>query len=151
MEKLDKKRIAILPWPGMENCFLCLSGALKRKTQYGEKWYTNIHEEHTQRFICSNTVEARISFAYREKNVAAEWDGEYGPIQIWYKCDKDYKEGYDEAREHWLFDYAYGTGHWSQIAVEENHLAQSFNEGDYAHIFSVIRRFVRDRENDNVE
>lgn len=141
-----KKRVAILPWPNMENCFLCVSGAIKQKQRYGDKWYTAVHKEHVQDYETEDKADARITFAYRTENVAAEWDGEYGPIQVWYKCDKDYKQGYDEARPHWLFDYAYGAGHWSQMAVGENHLTQRFNEGDYEGIFRVLKRFAQERE-----
>lgn len=144
--QFNKKRIAILPWPNKPNCFLCLSGAMRSKTNYGDKWYAKVHDEQIQKFTNSDVCEARITFAYRSEKIACEWDGEHGAIQLWFKCDENYKEGYDEARPHWLFDYAYGSGYWSQMAVDENHLVESFNQGDYDHIFSVLKRFVVSRE-----
>ncbi len=140
------KRVAVLPWVNKPNCFLCVSGAFERKTNYGEKWYLNAHDEREQKYYASVHTKARITFAYRSENVAAEWDGEYGPIQLWYKCEADYKEDYDEARPHWLFPFAHGNGCWSQMAVEENHLPEAFNTGDYDSIFSVLERFVISRE-----
>lgn len=145
-KEFNKKRIAILPWLDKPNCFLCLSGAMERKTNYGDKWYAKVHDERVQKYNESGSCRARITFAYKSKSVAAEWDGEYGAIQIWFKCEENYKDGHDEARPHWLFDYAYGSGHWSQMAVNENHLVESFNNGDYDHIFEVLKRFVVSRE-----
>lgn len=134
----------------MENCFLCISGAIKKKDRYGEKWYTNAHNEHVNKHDDDDRTEARITFAYRGENVAAEWDGEYGPIQVWYKCDKDYQASeWDKARPHWLFDYAHGSGAWSQMAVDENHLVQRFNQGAYDEIFRVLKRFASEREVNN--
>lgn len=139
-----KKRVKILPWPDRENCFLVISGQLQQKSKYGDKWYIG-HEEHEQRFHPSETCEARITFTYANDKVAIEWDGEHGPITCYYKCDKDYEDGYDTAREHWIFDYAYGQGYWTQIGVDDNNLVQSFNQGDYDHIFNVLKRFADER------
>lgn len=143
-----KTRVAVLPWPEKENCFLCVSGGMRKKDRYGDKWYTNNHREHTTTFEPSMTTEPRITFAYRGERVACEWDGSYGPIQIWFKCEKDFKEEHQEARPHWLFDYAYGNGYWSQMAVDENNLYQAFNTGDYDTIFNVLKRFALSREED---
>jgi len=145
-KEFNKKRIAILPWPEKENCFLVLSGALEQKTQYGDKWYLNAHDEQVQKYHSRPNCKARITFTYKSDDVAIEWDGEYGPIQAWYKCDKDYKEGYDEARPHWLFDYAYGHGHWTQIAVDDFDLVNAFNLGNYDYIFTVLKKFHDDRK-----
>jgi len=142
-----KKRVAVLPWPDMENCFLCISGAIKKKEHYGDKWYTNAHQEHVTDYHHAERSEPRITFAYRGENVAVEWDGEHGPIQVWYKCDKDYQESeWDKARPHWLYDYAHGSGCWSQMAVDEHHLVKHFNQGDYAQIFQVLSYFAKERE-----
>lgn len=146
--EFNRKRIAILPWPDKPDCYLCVSGAMKRKERYGDKWYLNNHDERVKKFSSSyDACEAKITFAYKGKSVAAEWDGEHGPIQIWYKCDENYTDGYEIARQHWLFDYAYGNGHWSQMAVDENNLVESFNRGDYENIFLVLKEFVDSREN----
>jgi hypothetical protein len=141
-----KKRVKVLPWPDKENCFLVISGPIMKKTNYGEKWYTG-HQEYVQQYHSNETCEPRITFTYSNDKVAVEWDGAHGPIQCWYKCEKDYKSEYDHARPHWIFDYAYGSGMWSQMAVDNNHLVQSFNEGDYDHIFNVLKRFAVERSN----
>src|SRR5271165_4786799 len=101
-----KQRIAVLPWPDKENCFLCVSGSIGKKTNYGDKWYLNAHDERVQKYNSEDFTNARITFAYRLDNVAAEWDGEYGPIQLWFKTNSDYVGSYGNARPHWLFDYA---------------------------------------------
>jgi hypothetical protein len=141
---LIKKRVAVLPWPTLENCFLCVSGAKKNKEPYGHRFYTDTHREHIQNYESRiNTVcEPRISFVYKGDHCAAEWDGRYGPIQMWFECEKDFKDEYQIARPHWIFDYCYGSGHWSQLAVDDNHLSAAFNRGDYNHIFHVLKGFV---------
>ena len=136
------KRVAVIPFKGLKNCFICVSGQLKKKSLKGEKWYLG-HRENTEEYSgWEDRVKPCITFAYVKNGVAAEWDGEYGPIQLWFKCEKDFKEGYDEAREHWIFPYAYGNSHWSQLAVDEERLPQKFNIGDYEGIFNVLKGWV---------
>lgn len=140
-----KKRVKVLPWPDKENCFLVISGALQQKRHCGDMWYVG-HQEFERKYTSRDVCEARISFTYVTERVAIEWDGEHGPIQCWYKCDADYKTDYDKAREHWIFEYAYGSGMWTQIGVDDNNLVQAFNTGDYDHIFSVLKRFADERD-----
>lgn len=134
------KRIAVIPWPNIENCYLCLSGPLVKKGRYGDKFYRDIHIEHFQNWDLDAEIQTtpRVTFTYKDDDIAAEWDGAYGPIQRWFKCEKDHAE----AREHWLYEYAYGSGHWSQLAVEENALCYHFNKGNYQRIFEVLKNFV---------
>jgi len=81
-------------------------------------------------------VKANMSFLYDTGDVAAEWEPEHGPIQIWNKCDKD-SEG---AREHYYYDFVdYSPMNWSQIAVSRHELPQAANNGDYDYIFQVLK------------
>lgn len=139
------KRVAVLPWPEMENCYLVVSGQRRRQEQVGERWYLG-HEEQRNKFSDFDIrTDARITFTYAERGVAAEWNGESGPIQLWFRCEADYEQGYDKAREHWLWPHAHGAGHWSQMAVSEADLPRRFNEGDWEGIFAVLRGWVKSR------
>lgn len=137
-----KKRVAVLPFKDIPNAYLCISGKKRKTEQYGERFYLG-HREHKNEYI-DNTfrVEPCITFLYDGGDCCAEWDGELGPIQLWYKCAADYKEGYDEARPHWFYDYAFGAGHWSQMAVDESELPRKFNLGDYEGIFAALKSWA---------
>lgn len=138
-------RVAVLPWPEMPGCYLCISGALRRKEHAGERWYAGHAERKKGYDDYEDRTDPRISFTYVADGVAAEWDGASGPIQLWFKSHEGYKEGYDEARVHWLWPFAFGAGHWSQLAVDEAHLPRHFNIGDYAAIFGELRSWVNSR------
>ena len=138
-------RIACLPWPGLENCFLYLSGQIQQKRHQGDKWYVE-HEELTERYSQSITTQPHITFTYRGETCAAEWDGAYGPITVIIKREEGYKDEYEEARPNHIYPWASGRGNWSQCAVDDNGLYQAFNTGDYEKIFRVLESFVRHRE-----
>ena len=117
-------RIACLPWPEKENCYLFVSGS-RKKTKDGDPPLTT----------------PRISFVYEKDGVAAEWDGEYGPLQMWYEGHRD-EAG---AKEHYIWPFTNTPGlSWSQVAVNQNELPQRFNEGDYDGIFAVLEGWVVD-------
>ncbi len=137
-------RVAVLPWPEMDGCYLVLSGKIGKRQQYGDKWYAG-HEEHVWKFHDDPRTTPAITFTYVEGGIAAEWDGDSGPIQLWFKSHEGYKEGYDEAREHWLWPWAFGAGHWSQRAVDEAGLVRAFNLGDWHRIFGELKTWVRAR------
>jgi len=114
-------RVACLPFPGIDGAFLCLSGGKKE----------------------DGKSEGRITFIYDAGPTCAEWDGKYGPIQIWWKRlegwtngDKEYPE---LAEKHWFYEFSSGRGHWSQCAVDDEGLAEKFTSGDYVGIFNVLR------------
>jgi hypothetical protein len=87
-------------------------------------------------------VKTTVSFVYDAGIVAAEWEPEYGPIQVWEKCDKDA----DNAREHYFYDFTNSPGgNWSQMAVDSNQLPQAANRGDYDYIFSVLKEWTDNR------
>ena len=141
MSKSAMKRVAVIPWEGMPDCYIVISGQKRRSELVGDKWYSD-HGGHAE---IENTwankefrTEACITFTYMKDGVAAEWDGEYGPIQLWFEA----KVAGDGVREHWLWPLATGAGHWSQMAVNENDLPRSFNKGEWGSIFGVLRSFV---------
>lgn len=111
-----RKSTKIIPWPMINGAYLVLSF---------------MPED------CGNKNSHTISFLYDGGNgIAAEWEPTYGPITTIYKC-----EGKDpDAIPHWFFDYCTGYGNWSQCAVEDEGLPQAVINGDYEHVFSVLKR-----------
>jgi len=87
-------------------------------------------------------IKNNFSFCYINGDYAAEWEPEYGPIQVWHKCNKE-----DEnAKKHYIFDYTDSGGlNWSQLAVCENKLPESAYFGEWQYIFSVLKEWAMDR------
>lgn len=151
------KRVAVLIWPGIANAYLCLSGKRRRNDRVGDRWYPP-QFEHAEHKIEHESHDIRtepaISFLYDAGNCCAEWDGNCGPIQLWWKAPVGWKpsdDSYREAKEHWYYDSAYGVGHWSQMAVDEADLPRAFNEGNYDRIFSELRSWAEARNDDYSE
>lgn len=87
-------------------------------------------------------VKNHFSFAYVVGDNAAEWEPQYGPIQVWHKCDEN-SEG---AKKHYIFDYTDSGGlNWSQLAVDRHELPQAANHGDWQYIFNVLKDWCEDR------
>lgn len=142
------KRVAVIPWPNIKGAHLCISGKERPRRRVGDKWYPEHggHKEHTEKYDDWRLgSEACVTFTYEEDGIAAEWDGEHGPIQLWWKSHEGYKEGYDKAQAHWLWPWAFGRGHSSQLAVDDAGLPSAFIKGDYDTIFSELRSWVRSR------
>ena len=108
--------IKCVPFPGIENAYVVISGY---KSDAG------------------NGVKKCMSFFYNNGNVGAEWEPDYGPITIIYKCEKDN----GDAQKHWFYDYYTGNGNWSQLAVEGEGLPSAFLDGDYKYIFEVLKEW----------
>lgn len=90
------------------------------------------------------TFKANISFLYdnEEIHVAAEWEPQHGPIQIWHRCEED-DEG---AHEHYYYDYVNdGPLNWSQLAVDRAQLQSAFANGEYRYIYSVLKEWTENR------
>ena len=105
------------------NCYILISATQKKEDNIS--WYR---------------VEPFMTFFYDAGDVAAEWEPEFGPIQVWEKCDKDH----ESAKEHYFYDYIVDIPcNFSQLAVEENELPQAFVRGDYDYIFGVLKRWAR--------
>ena len=86
-------------------------------------------------------VKNMFSFCWINGEYAAEWEPEYGPIQVWHRCEKD-AEG---SRPHYVFEFTdSGFGNWSQLAVSNNELPQAANSGFWQYIFSVLKDWAKD-------
>jgi hypothetical protein len=88
-------------------------------------------------------IKTNISFVLLDsKNKTyVEWFPQYGPISV-------IEESIDESDEHrqecYIFDFNKGRGNWSQSVCEEQNLNYAFSEGNYDHIFRVMRRFLNE-------
>ena len=123
-----QKRVAKLPFPEVENAYVLISGQEKpvEESYLNELW-----------------VKPIMSFIYDAGNVAAEWEPEYGPIQLWTKCE----EGDEGATEHYFYDYHNSPlGSWSQLAVEREQLPHAFIRGNYKYIFNVLRDWAENHK-----
>jgi hypothetical protein len=84
-------------------------------------------------------VKTTISFLFDAGEYAAEWEPEYGPIQVWHKCTADAPN----AREHYYFDFTDSKpGNCSQCAVDDNAMPQATNRGDFDHVFAVLKKWA---------
>ena len=109
-----------------EHCYILFSAVQKKDDDIS--WYR---------------VKPTMSFLYDAGDVAAEWEPEYGPIQVWEKCDETY-DGQFKAREHYYYDYVIDNSfNWSQLAVENDKLPQEFVRGNFDYIFSVLERWAK--------
>lgn len=87
-------------------------------------------------------VKNNFSFCFINGDYAAEWEPEYGPIQVWHKCDKDHQD----AKPNYIFDFTdSGNMNWSQLAVDRYELPSSANNGNWQYIFNVLKEWAEDR------
>lgn len=148
------ERVATLPFPGIDNAYICLSGR-ERKTdlKHGARCYPKgqEHDEKVWSFSSEFQTSAVISFLYDAGNCCAEWDGECGPIQLWWNAPVGWRpedENYSSANAHWFYPAAFGAGHWSQCAVTDENLPHRFNKGDFEGIFRVLKSWATARNDD---
>lgn len=141
-------RVAILPFPGIPNAYLCLSGKMRKKSLLGERWYDG-HAEHKKEYEDHfDRSYPGITFLYDAGNCCAEWDGEYGPLSLSWRCEESYKREHETVRPHWFYPFAFGVGHWSQIAVDDADLPNLFTTGNYKAIFGTLREWAESRNDD---
>ncbi|MCP4142870.1 MAG: hypothetical protein GY755_21720 [Chloroflexi bacterium] len=77
-------------------------------------------------------VKPNISFLYDSGNIAAEWEPEHGPIQIWRKAES--------GKEHYYYDFVEDISlNWSQTAVDDYSLPEYVHSGDFDYIFRVLK------------
>ena len=106
--------------PGIDNAWILCSGVIRDDDTYGGP----------------PQVRATMSFLYDAGSKAAEWEPQYGPIQIWTKCE----EGAENSRPHYFYDYVLQDGwNWSQLAVDKAALPDAFAAGNYEHIFAELK------------
>jgi hypothetical protein len=140
-------RVAALPFPGIENAWVFISGKRKQPTPLESKhWHWRQPDgglDYPDRDMESRSF---LSFAYidDEYGIAAEWDGDCGPIQMYFR-EKPDPTSDEKPRDHWVWDEAYGAGHWSQLAVGRAGFPQAFLSGGYDRIFAELRHWVQAR------
>ncbi len=111
------KSIECIPFPEIENAYVVISARKTTKTPL--------------------EVGSNMSFFFNNGDIGAEWEPNYGPITVIYKCDSSH----EDAQEHWFYAYCTGYGNWSQVAVEEEDLHRAFLRGDYEYIFLVLKQW----------
>ena len=85
------------------------------------------------------SLKANVSFLYDHGDVCVEWEPEFGPLQIWRKCD----ETDESAQEHYYYDFVLNRpGDWSQTAVNNYDLPGAFLRGNYHYIFVVLKDWL---------
>lgn len=95
------------------------------------------------------TLKPHVSFlADSGDGSAAEWEPQYGPIQIWNECPEDW-EGETgcgnaiKARAHWHFPFVEDSSlNWSQLAVDREGLKEMLVAGDLYGVFAVLMRWA---------
>lgn len=121
-------RVGITEFQGIEGAYLVISG----------RWKNDEHD------YCTPMV----SFLFDGGDFAAEWEPQHGPIQIWEKCTAEHPK----CEKHYFYDYVVKVfGNWSQLAVSNNGLPSSFVDGNYEHIYSVLKQWTEGREHEPVE
>jgi len=112
-EQISKKinpSIKIIPFPAIDNAYIVVFAV------------------RSERGLRSN-----MSFLFIARNLAVEWEPEYGPITLLYPTSINDEEG----KPHWLYENC--KTDWSQLAVERSSLRESFLMGDYEYIFNVLK------------
>lgn len=113
------KRVGISRFEGIENAYILVSARWRNEER--------------------DSVKATMSFLYDGGKFAAEWEPEYGPIQIWEKADGPG----DGIGEHYFYDYVVDTTlNWSQLAVDREGLKKYFLDGNYHLIFAVLKEWA---------
>lgn len=94
-------------------------------------------------------LEAHVSFlADSGIGTAAEWEPQYGPIQLFTECSKDWEDETEngnkiESRCHWHFPHVKDeSGRWSQLAVDDEGLKPMLLRGDMDGVFDVLMRWA---------
>jgi hypothetical protein len=121
---MRKTTIGISTVKGIENAYILVSG----------------RERQDNSLTVHFRAKATVSFLYDGGEYAAEWEPEYGPIQVWHRCEEDAPN----ARPHYFYDFTDSPGgNWSQRAVERAELPQAFVAGNFEYIFAVLKDWAR--------
>jgi hypothetical protein len=94
-------------------------------------------------------IEPHVSFlADSGEGSAAEWEPQYGPIQIWEECEEGYEceDSFGHTtghRKHWHFPFVIDNPlSWSQLAVDREGLKEMLTDGDLDGVFGVLERWA---------
>lgn len=119
-----QKRVTVFPFPVIPNAYIILSFSRKSDERFaGEVW-----------------IKTNLSFLFHnpDTHIAAEWEPEYGPIQVWRESDAEH------GKEHYFFNYVEDTVlNWSQSAVDREGLKPHLLAGNYNYIFDVLAEWTR--------
>lgn len=114
-----------------DNCFIYQSFGYKT-TDFGDR-----------------LIRPHVSFlADGGEGVAAEWEPQYGPIQKWNECTRDWvgenSSGHEiKSRKHWHYDFVQDNNMmWSQLAVDEEDLKGKLTRGYLDSVFDVLLRWA---------
>jgi hypothetical protein len=84
---------------------------------------------------------ATVSFVFYNGDIAAEWEPNYGPIQLFERGE----EG-EDSRPHYVFPFVKNNLFaWSQMDVEREGLPEAFINGDYKYIFAILEGWTQGR------
>ena len=119
------------------------------KTEYRERCFIYQSFGLSKNTFGEHQVKPHMTFLADSGNgFAAEWEPQYGPIQIWTQCEEGWKgEGVFgneiEAKAHWHFPFVKdGSLDWSQSAVQEERLPYMLGRGDIDGVFDVLERWA---------
>ncbi|MDY7037911.1 MAG: hypothetical protein SV375_17335 [Thermodesulfobacteriota bacterium] len=119
MNKIMNKNVKCLPFPGIENAYVVISG----------------YKTKTLKF-CGDGVKKCMSFFYNGGDIGAEWEPESDIITVICKCDKKH----EHSQEHWFYDYC--IEHMSQHVASGYGLPGAFLRGDYIYLFKVLKAWA---------
>lgn len=110
--------------------------------------YQSLAKRPNEIFPDEITLVPTISFLYdQEGRVAAEWEPQYGPIQIWHSCEETWEDGHVKARPHWHYPFVQNRpGNWSQLAVEREGLKYYAHELNLDGLFVVLMRWAQSHD-----
>ena len=104
-----------------ENCFILTSFVVKPDDYMGQ------------------TATPTVSFLYRNEQYAAEWEVQYGPIQMWEKAE----EGEEGAKEHYVYPFIKNIhANWSQLGAERAGLKGFLQRSEFNAIFNALKHWA---------
>ena len=119
------------------------------RSQYRERCFIYQSFGAIKNTLGESQIKPHVTFlADSGDGFAAEWEPQYGPIQIWTKCAEDWSGESPlgskiESRAHWHFPFVQdGTFDYSQMAVEEEGLPGMLSGGDLDGVFDVLQRWA---------
>lgn len=119
------------------------------KTEYRERCFIYQSFGLEQSSFGDMQIKPHVSFlADSGDGSAAEWEPQYGPIQVWTECNEDWEGRTEfnnkiEPRSHWHFPFVEDSPlAWSQLAVEREGLKDMLIRGNLDGIFNVLMRWA---------
>jgi hypothetical protein len=111
-----QQRVMKCPVPGIEGAYILVSFA--RKPDIPE---------------CKVETKLTLFLDLGEKGV--EWEPEYGPLRVWYKCGADHPD----AKPHYFYDFTLNDGKWEWCQSEADKLVLPLWRGEFEYVFGAMR------------